>query len=316
MAAKVAASGWLTTATALMALCAGGKALACTYAPVNITLIEQQSDVVAMGVVNVVREQTTTRGDSQITSGLARIESPVIEKMRGRLPTEVLFPFEVLETDGCTFGPPVVHGGTFRAYLKRLPGNTREFRPLYLDWLDPPAARVAAQAKINCISNALPSPWEVVDANVFGDIVSVTARAESIALGAPHRSLEYEQQRYVELTASRFPRGFPLVDPDRFPRLLRDRIVLPLKDFGDRPAAAFAPLVPYANGGTVLFVNARAQQYCELRYPAEWPNPFGRCQLGAAPAGLIVRFPADAVVELPSLVSGFQAVLERVRSCH
>jgi hypothetical protein len=166
-----------------------------------------------------------------------------------------------------------------------------------------------------CAQRSIPEPWRVFRAQSFAKEFSLGIEARADDLGIAHRAYGAREQQFIEVTIGPF-RSYTVINPDIFPDLRAANVLTALAEVDGVRADAFAPFQLYTSRTSVIAVDVIAGNYCVRRdTPADWPNPFLRCQLVRQPYSAAAVFSADALRDLPRIVARISALFDSLKPC-
>jgi len=126
------------TLVAIASCALAGPALACRVGPVSLTEVRKNSDVIATGIVQVLKETEERKGDTTETHGLIQLRQPKILKNRTGPLGPLRFRTELIATDdGCIFGEwPLNEGDRVTVYLARASGPAPRLVLIHVEVLE------------------------------------------------------------------------------------------------------------------------------------------------------------------------------------
>jgi hypothetical protein len=103
------------------------RADACTVGAVNLAQLRKNSDIIATGIIHVVRQTQKRNGDTEETEGVLELRTPRVLQNRIGARHPFFFRFALLITDdGCIFGNfPPDEGDRVTVYLVRTTRSPR-----------------------------------------------------------------------------------------------------------------------------------------------------------------------------------------------
>lgn len=167
-----------------------------------------------------------------------------------------------------------------------------------------------------CVQQKVPKPWSIVGAAVYGEGFSLQLAAASADLGIAYRKIDARQQRFVDVGVGLFTH-YTVFNPELLEFSLANGTIRPVKYARGVAATDLAPLSVYASGeSSILLLNPAAGEFCvDHNIPAQWPNPFARCELVHGSYAAAFTFSSDAIASVPSLFARMHTLVDSVTPC-
>lgn len=168
-----------------------------------------------------------------------------------------------------------------------------------------------------CVRDAIPKPWAVVDASLQQDDFVVRVAAASKDLQLPHRDNESREQQFVDVSIGRFT-SHSVFNPQLLAGYINSGTLRATTRARSLAASDLAPLAVYefGNADVLLLINPRQGEFCiDRAIPPHWPNPFTRCELVVERYSGGFTVSSEALGSLPRLFMQVRQLIDQATTC-
>lgn len=111
----------------------GTQGFACSPGAVNLSKLHAEADVIAIGTVRLFDLRASNVNGERSIKGRVVLEDVLISKGKKYFRTQISFPYEYVESEGCVFGIELQDRSRVRVYLKRKPIKGATFSSTYME---------------------------------------------------------------------------------------------------------------------------------------------------------------------------------------